>query len=78
MKRLHDLTSPLAVPDACYNRVFDQDGDGAKIFEELAILFAGNPSFVPGEPDATAFNEGARMVVLYIQRRIDRTQTREG
>jgi hypothetical protein len=67
--------SPLQVPNACYQRVFEMDPDGTKIFEELAILFGGSLSYVQGDTHATAFNEGARSVVLYIQNRIDQAMS---
>jgi hypothetical protein len=55
--------------DEIYQRVFQQDGDGAAILEQLAAKYHHGTSHVPGDPYETAFNEGARSVVLYIMGR---------
>ncbi|MHC1696888.1 MAG: hypothetical protein AB9919_02240 [Geobacteraceae bacterium] len=53
--------SPLHIPDECYRRVFQEDGDGSGIFDELATLFYDRPSYAPGDPPGTAeFKEGQR------------------
>lgn len=59
----------LKIPDAVYHRVFQQDGDGAAILQELAAKFYDVPSYVPGDPHGTSYNEGARSVILYLLQR---------
>lgn len=54
------------LPDAIYNRIFQQDGDGVAILEELTAKYHDCQSYVAGDPHATSFNEGARSVILYI------------
>lgn len=63
--------SPLNIPDPVYNRMFQQDSDGAAILEELAALFHDQPGYVPGEsrPEDAVFAEGQRSVVRYIMTR---------
>jgi hypothetical protein len=62
------------IPDSIYNRVFQQDGDGVAILEELTALYHDCQSYVPGDPHATSFNEGARSVILYIFKRAAQTE----
>ncbi|KAB0665645.1 hypothetical protein F6V25_07945 [Oryzomonas japonica] len=57
------------LPDAVYNRVFQQDRDGAAILEELSSKYHDCASYVVGDPHATSFNEGARSVILYLFKR---------
>jgi hypothetical protein len=62
------------LPDAVYNRIFQQDVDGEKILEELATHYYDRQSYVAGDPHATSFNEGARSVISYI---LGRSGTKE-
>lgn len=57
------------LPDLVYNRLFQQDRDGVAVLEELAGRYYDKLSYVPGDPHATTFNEGARSVILYIMSR---------
>lgn len=57
------------LPDLVYNRLFQQDADGVAVLEELAGKFYDVPSYVPGDPHATSFNEGARSVIIYLLQR---------
>lgn len=57
------------LPDLVYNRLFQQDRDGMAVLEELAAMFYDQLSYVPSDPHATTFNEGARSVILYIMQR---------
>lgn len=59
----------MEVPDAIYNRVFQQDGDGAAILQELSTLFFDPLSFDAENPHKTSFNEGRRSVIQYIMQR---------
>jgi hypothetical protein len=59
----------VSIQDAIYNRVFQQDGDGVAILEELAARYHDCQSYVQGDPHQTSFNEGARSVILYIMQR---------
>lgn len=63
------IDSPLKVPDTVYNRVFEQDNDGAAILAELALMFYDVETFAPGQPDLSAYNQGARSVIKYIMQR---------
>lgn len=44
---------------------------GAPVWAQLKARFSDRSSMVPGDPYATAANEGAREVCLYIQDMID-------
>jgi hypothetical protein len=66
--------SPLNIPDSVYNRVFEQDGDGASILQELAVLFYDRPSFDEASPHRTSYNEGQRSVVEYLMARAAQQQ----
>ena len=57
-----DLTKK--VPDAVYNRVFEQDADGRAIIDELTTEYVLRVSHVPGDPYETAVRDGQRSVVL--------------
>lgn len=63
-----DLLPPIQ-PDDIYHRVFQQDGDGIAIFEELSHHFYDQDLFVPGQPDQTNFNLGQRSVIQYLMKR---------
>lgn len=60
------MSEQLNVPDVVYHRIFQQDGDGAAILQELAMLFYDRRSYVAGDPHQTSFNEGQRSVVTYL------------
>jgi hypothetical protein len=51
--------------EAAY-RIFEQSLDGQAVLDDLCQAYYDRTSFVPGDPQATAFNEGARSVVLAI------------
>jgi hypothetical protein len=56
-----------------YCRVFGS-GDGPLVLSDLARKFGGSRSSVVfGKPDATAYHEGQRSVVLYIRKRLHLT-----
>lgn len=66
------MTTPAVesqLPDLVYNRLFQQDADGAAVLDELAGKFYDRQSYVQGDPHQTSFNEGARSVILYIMQR---------
>lgn len=52
-----------------YQRIFTEDKDGAAILEELAAEFVYGEQFMPGQPDTTAFNLGAKHVVMQLMER---------
>ncbi len=54
-------------------RVF-KSPDGAGILQDLMDKHYKYTSFVRGEPETTAFNEGQRSVVIYILERISRAE----
>jgi len=47
-------------------RIFETSGDGQTVLQDLADSYYDVSSFVPGDPQSTAFNEGRRAVVLAI------------
>jgi len=52
-----------------YATVFGGDGAGARVLDDLRRSnFIFRPTVVPGDRDQTLLNEGARGVVLRIQR----------
>jgi len=57
------------VPEATWNRVFEQDRDGRAILEELYLEFVGTDPFVAGDPYATHVNLGKAEVVKHIMRK---------
>lgn len=66
-----NAVSPLNIPDKVYNRVFQQDGDGAAILQELSALFYDQVGFQPGisKPDDAVYAEGQRSVIRYLMSR---------
>lgn len=63
--------SPMNIPDAVYNRVFQQDGDGAAILQELSALFYDQEGYTPtaSKPEDAVYAEGQRSVIRYLMRR---------
>lgn len=57
------------IPEATWNRVFEQDKDGRAILEELYLEFADADPFVAGDPYATHVNLGKAEVVKHIMRK---------
>lgn len=59
--------SPAVVKqtEAAY-RIFETSADGQAVLDDLCEAYYDRTSFVPGDPQQTAFNEGARSVVLSI------------
>lgn len=53
-----------------YRSTFELFGDGVAVLDDLIKLFGG-PPFVPGQPDQTAYNCGAKAVIEHILARID-------
>lgn len=45
--------------------------DGKFVLEDLRKAFGDRPSFVPGDPHLTAFNEGQRDVYLRIKKLLE-------
>ena len=61
----------MSEPDALmYCRVFEGHAEGALILEDLTKRFYDRPSFVQGQPDTVAFNEGRRAVLAFILGRL--------
>lgn len=55
------------VDAALYNRLFEKDGDGKLVVEELCRLFYDRPSYKKGDDAMTAaYGEGQRSVVSFI------------
>jgi len=48
-----------------YKFVFQSD-EGQKVLQDLRERFYDRETFVRGEPDTTAYNQGARGVLFYI------------
>ncbi len=47
-------------------RLFETTPDGQAVLQDLCDSYYDVSSFVPGDPHATAFNEGRRAVVIAI------------
>lgn len=47
-------------------RIFETSVDGQSVLQDLCDSYYDQTSFVPGDPQATAFNEGRRAVVIAI------------
>lgn len=58
-----------ATPDQ-YRSTFELFGDGQSVLADLLDTFGGRV-FVPGQPDQTAYNCGAKAVIEHIIARID-------
>lgn len=57
-----------------YARVF-RSGDGPLVMQDLIRQFGGlRSSVVFGQPDATAYHEGQRSVVLYLRKKVRLSQ----
>ncbi|MEL4181230.1 Bbp19 family protein [Roseateles sp. PN1] len=54
----------MATPQQ-YQHTFDLTNDGQAVLDDLMQIF-GNAPFVPGKPDQTAYNCGARAVIEHI------------
>ncbi len=52
-----------------YRSTFELYGDGQAVLDDLIALF-GKAPFVPGSPDQTAYNCGAKAVIEHILARI--------
>lgn len=53
-----------------YLSAFELYGDGQAVLDDLTQQFGG-PCFVPGQPDRTAYNLGAKAVIEHIHARIE-------
>jgi hypothetical protein len=56
-----------------YMHAFELTTDGQAVLDDLARLF-GAPPFVPGQPDTTAFNCGAKAVIEHIHGQIAKAE----
>lgn len=63
------MTAHKPVAPEVWQRIFQDDADGAAILEELAMEHVYSEPFVAGAPDATAYNLGQRAVVIKIMQR---------
>jgi hypothetical protein len=54
-----------------YARAFEANRDGQDVLDELTRIFGGAP-FVPGQPDQTAYNCGAKAVIEHIHAMISK------
>lgn len=53
-----------------YASAFERNPDGKKCMDELCFMFLNRLSYSKGDPTETAFNEGKRAVLFYIQNQI--------
>ena len=60
-------------PADAYHSTFATHGDGVQVLNDLIERF-GRPSFVPGAPDQTAYNCGAKAVIEHILAQIAATK----
>ena len=51
-------------------------GDGGLVYDWLENQYNNTSSFVPGEPETTAYNEGCRAVFLQIKNNLDYWETK--
>ena len=49
---------------------------GAVVYKHLEDAYNNTSSFVPGEPETTAYNEGCRAVFLQIKHNMERWENR--
>lgn len=54
-----------------YKLVFQGRQDGKEVFDDLNKIFYNRQSFVRDEPYLTAFNEGQRSVIAFIQNKLN-------
>jgi len=54
-----------------YRRVFKGEKDGALIFADMRKRFSDRLSFKAGAPDETAFREGQRSVIKWLESQIE-------
>jgi len=59
----------MAVESALFRSTFELYADGRAVLSDLIDLF-GKAPFVPGQPDQTAYNCGAKAVIEHILARI--------
>ena len=52
-------------PANAYHSTFTTHGDGVQVLDDLIERF-GRAPFVPGQPDTTAYNCGAKAVIEHI------------
>lgn len=64
----------MAAEPRDYSAIFSFP-EGEKVLDDLIKLFGGKP-FVPGQPDTTAFNCGAKSVIEHILAQLDAYQSR--
>ena len=62
------------IASAFYNTFMS--GDGGLVYEWLQNQYNNTSSFVPGEPETTAYNEGCRAVFLQIKKNLDYWETK--
>jgi len=65
--------SDINANNKLFQKVF-RSPDGAKILQDLLDKHYKHSSFVRGESETTAFNEGQRSVVIYILQRIEKAE----
>jgi hypothetical protein len=58
----------MATPEQ-YRNTFELHNDGQAVLDDLARVFGGAP-FVPGQPDTTAYNCGAKAVIEHLHAQI--------
>ncbi len=56
-----------------YRSAFELFGDGQAVLDDLVKKFGG-PPFVPGSPDQTAYNCGAKAVIEHIYAQISASE----
>lgn len=58
-----------------FNETFKSQS-GAVVYKYLEDAYNNTSSFVPGEPETTAYNEGCRAVFLQIKHNLERWENR--
>ena len=53
-----------------------KSGPGSVVYDFLESQYNNTSSFVPGEPETTAYNEGCRAVILQIKHNLEHWENR--
>jgi len=62
------------LPPEVYWKVFNNDPEGHKVFQELSSLYYDVESYQRGDSYQTAYNEGRRAVIGFIINKMNESQ----
>lgn len=81
-KNKHSPSSSQELPDNEDEKLFRafhdtfRSGPGSVVYAYFEREYNNTPSFVPGEPETTAYNEGCRAVFLQIKHNLERWENK--